>query len=131
MTQKILTTVKFHTVIQSFLNVFSLRKKNHSVFQCFKKSRSKSIKNCISGIFWAFKSELQIIYAFTYIAMLLSEPNNCFSVVSCFNICLNNSFVFDIVRVAFFCFYFTFFFLLCSSQESSILLQHALNFMAI
>ena len=35
-------------------------------------------KNYISGIFWAFKSKLQIIHAATYIALFLPDSNNCF-----------------------------------------------------
>ena len=35
-------------------------------------------KNYISGIFWAFKSKLQIIHAATYIALFLPDSYNCF-----------------------------------------------------
>ena len=69
LTQKILTKDIFHwlqliTEILSFLQIFSVR------------------KNYISGIFWVFKSKLQINHAATYVALFLflflSDSNNCF-----------------------------------------------------
>ena len=47
-------------------------------------------KDYISGIFWAFKSKLQIVHAATYIALFLPDSNNCFFIclVPYIHICL-------------------------------------------
>ena len=58
---------------------YSVWEKNHSVFLIFPRICKKiDKKNNIPGIFWAFKSKLQIILAATYMALFLPETNNCF-----------------------------------------------------
>ena len=81
-------------------------KKNHSAFSVFRKIVKKINKNnYTSKIFWTFKSKLQIINAATYIALFLSDSNNCVF------ICLL-PYIFP------FCiFYFHLVFLLCSPQD--------------
>ena len=87
----------------SSLPVFSLRKNNLSVFYYFRKFATESSTNYISGIFWTFRSKLKIINAAIYFAIFHPDSNNCF--LHILNICLHH--------VSFFCFYFTFFFILC------------------
>ena len=58
---------------------------NHSLFLNFPKICKKvEKKNYIPGIFWAFKSKLQIIPATTYIVPFLADTKNFF-------FCLNNA----------------------------------------
>ena len=82
-TQKILTKYIFRwlkviTEILSFLQIFSVRKTTTQLFKYFRKSARKSTQMCISGKFWAFKIELQIIHVAAYIALSLPDSNNCF-----------------------------------------------------
>ena len=74
-TQKILTKDTFHwleviTEIPSFLQIFSVRKTTTQFFLIFPEIYKKiDNKNYIPGIFWAFKSKLQIIPAATYVVL--------------------------------------------------------------
>ena len=82
-TQKILTKEIFHWLeliaeILSFLQIFSVRKTTTHLLYYFRKSVRISTKSYISGIFWAFKSKLQIIHAATYVVLFLPDSNNCF-----------------------------------------------------
>ena len=83
-TQKILTKDIFYwlgviTEILSFLEIFSVRKTTPHFLKIFQKSGKKIVrKNYIPGIFWAFKSKLQIILVATYIVLILPDTINCF-----------------------------------------------------
>ena len=67
------------TKILSFLQIFSVRKTTTQFFKFSNNlQKDQQKKNYIPGIFWAFKSKLQIILAATYIALFLPDTNNCF-----------------------------------------------------
>ena len=112
-TQKILTKNLFHwleviTEILSFQQIFNVRKKNHSLFWIFQKSEKNWQKNYIPGIFWAFKSKLQIILAANYIALFLPDTTVFICIIPYIHIC---SYYFLI-----FCFYFHLLFLNLSAM---------------
>ena len=59
------------------------KKNHHSAFLVFQKlCQNINKKNDISGIFWAFRSKLQIIHGVTYITLFLPDSNNCFFICS-------------------------------------------------
>ena len=58
--------------IISFLQIFT------QLFKYFRNSVRILIKTCISGIFWGYKSKLQIIHATTYITLFLLDSNDYF-----------------------------------------------------
>ena len=62
-------------------------------------------KHQISGVFWAFKSKLQIIHAVTYITLFLPDSNNCFF------LCLVPYIHISLYYFLILCFYFHFLFL--------------------
>ena len=79
------------TEIPNSLQVFSVRKTTTHLFLNISETLPNyQQRNYISGIFWTFKIKLQIIHAATYIALFLSDSNNCFFIclVSCIHICL-------------------------------------------
>ena len=71
------------------------------IFQSFCQNINKI---SICGIFWAFKSSLQIIHAATYIALFLPDFNNCFF------ICLVPYIPICVYCFLILCFYFHFLF---------------------
>ena len=104
-TQKILTKDIFHlleviTEILNFLQIFSVRKITTYFFNISKNLQENRQKNDIPGIFWAFKSKLQIILAATYIALFLPDTHNCFfiCIIPYIHICFYYFLIF--------CFYF-------------------------
>ena len=87
-TEKILTKDIFHwleliTEILSFLKLFSVRKTALGFFNISETLPECQQKNYISGIFWAFKRQLQILHAATYITLFLPDSNNCFLHIQC------------------------------------------------
>ena len=64
------------TEILSFLQIISI--KTISFCNILETLPEYQQKNYISGIFWAFKSKLQIIHVATYFALFLPGSNNCF-----------------------------------------------------
>ena len=64
------------TGILSFLKMFTVRKTTTYYHLTFQKLPEYQEKNYISGIFWAFKSKLLIIYVATYITLFLPDSNN-------------------------------------------------------
>ena len=104
-TQKILTKYIFRwleliTEILSFLQIFSVRKITTPLFNLSETLPEYQQKSQIPSIFWAFKRKLQIIYAATYIALFLSDSNNCFF------ICLVPHIPFYLCYSLILCFYF-------------------------
>ena len=85
---EILTKNIFHwleliTEILSFLQIFSVRKTTTKLLIFQKLYQNVNKKNYICGIFWAFKSKLQIIHTATYIALFLPDSYNCFFFFIC------------------------------------------------
>ena len=116
-TQKILTEdiiywLELVTEILIFLHISYIycEKSNHSAFLIYQNINNK---NYTSGIFWVFKSKLQINHAITYIGLFLPDSNNCFSIclVPYIHICL---YYFLIL-----CFYFHLFDTLLTTRHST------------
>ena len=107
LTKDIFHWLELITEILSFLQIFSMRKTTTQLYKYFRKSATKK---CISSIFWAFKSKLQIIHAATYIGLFLPGSNNCFLYVN-YHMSISVSTIFS-----FFVFIFTLFFLLSSPR---------------
>ena len=86
LTENIINWQELITEILNFHHTFSVRKTTTQLFQYFR----ISTKNHISGIFWVFKSKLQINHLATYIALFLPDSNNCFFIclVPYIHICL-------------------------------------------
>ena len=93
---------------KTFLSLY-----NHSVFLNISNNLQENRqRNYIPGIFWAFKSKLQIILAATHIALFLPDTNNCFLYVQ-YHISISVSTIFS------FCvFIFTFSFFLFSPRNT-------------
>ena len=64
--------------ILSLLQIFSMRKTTSHFLKVFQKSTKNRQKNYVPGMFWAFKSKLEIILRTTYIALFLPDINDCF-----------------------------------------------------
>ena len=64
--------------ILSFRQIFNESKKNRFFFLIFQKLCQNITKKTFLAYFWAFKSQLQIIHAATYIALFLPDSKNCF-----------------------------------------------------
>ena len=70
--------LELNTEILSFLQIFIVRKTITPLFLIFQKLPEYQQKKLVSGIFWAFKSKLQVIHGATYIALFLPDSNNFF-----------------------------------------------------
>ena len=100
-----------------------------SVFNISENLSNYQQQKTISGLFWAYKSKLQIIHVATYISLFLPDCNNCFSV--CLVPYLS-------IIFSFFVFIFTFLLILFLPRNilqftmfDFILLQHPHNTMQI
>ena len=68
----------FSLMLKMNWHIFSVRKTTiwfSNISEICQKTKKKIY---ISGIFWAFKSKLQIIHGATYITLFLPDSNNCF-----------------------------------------------------
>ena len=122
-TQKILTRdifpwLEMITEILGSLQVFSLKKTTTQLFLNVSETLPKyQQKNYISGIFWTFKIKLQTIHAAAYIALFLSDSNNCFFI--CLVSRTHNYLYYFLIL----CFYFHLFFTLFSPRDTFCNLQ--------
>ena len=110
LTENIINWQELITEILNFHHTFSVRKTTTQLFQYFR----ISTKNYISGIFWVFKSKLQINPLATYIALFLPDSNNCFF------ICLVPYIHISLYYFLNLCFYFHLFHTLLTTGHSTI-----------
>ena len=72
------TNCAFPLMLKMNWHIFNVRKTTIYFFNISETLLEYQENKYISGIFWAFKSKLQIIHGATYITLFLPDSNNCF-----------------------------------------------------